>query len=386
MSILMARAILQKILITFCRLVPRNKRIWIFGSRDGQHYDENSKALFEYVNERALTIRPIWLTRNKVIYNHIKEKGYEVYYTSSFYGCIYSLIAGVAVISVSLEDVNKRLSYGTRVIQLWHGTPLRNNDISYIGEDYDAVILAAEEFLTTQKMSEKRNFNYVLSGYPRHDTLFSTHKTEKIERLKLHYQFDKMVLYAPTHRERLFPDGKKVWMLEFDMFSSYGFNFEQLEDVMRRTRSLFVLKLHPVQKISDKNLQDRINKSKFVHLVDSGDPLLDVYDYLLHTDVLVTDYSSAYFNFLLLNRPIIFAAFDYESQLMIRSMRFPYEEVTPGPKAKNWTELCEWLDMIIQGRDDWVKWRQIVNQRFNAYRDGGSCERVYDQIRKLTGV
>jgi len=377
------KASLIKVLKAISRIVPKDKKLWIFGSRFGEHYDENSRKFFEFVNQAALDIRAVWLTKDTQVYEHLKKKGYEVYKTFSLYGYLYSMRAGVVIVSISLLDVNYRVVAGSKIIQLWHGTPLRDTDLAPLCEDYSMVIIAAEEFLHKQKMSEIRQFRYALTGYPRNDILFSSEKIEQIERLRSLYQCKKLVLYLPTHRQRLSSDGKIAPIPEFNFFDSFGFDIDYIEDLMKNNRSLFALKLHSLQRFPKGAMLERVQKSKFIHLIDAHHPLVDVHDYLRYTDILITDYSSVYFDFLLLDRPIIFAPFDYDEQLMVRSIRFPYEEVTPGPKAKDWPEVYSWLKDIFAGKDDWTESRQGMNRRFNAYRDGRNSERVYREIKSL---
>ncbi len=349
-------------------------------------YNDNSRHLFEYVNKVTSDVRAIWLTKNQTVYEYLKKSGYEVYRAYSFKGYLYTMFAGAAIISVCKADVNDRVLRGSRVVQLWHGTPLKRTDIFAMGEKYSIVILAAEEFLHNQLLGDKRKARFVLTGYPRNDVLLSSQKIESIERLKAKYKCDKMVLYLPTYRDQVLPRGKTEPIEEFNLFESFGFNFNRLDGLMKQNQCLFVLKLHPVQRFRNEGLVEKIRKSSHMYLVDSKNPLQDVCEYLKYADVLVTDYSSVYFDFLLLNRPIIFAPFDFEHYVMCRSFGFPYEEVTPGPKAKNWGEVCALLEEMLGGRDEWADLRQTVNRRFNAHQDCCSSERVYKQIRLLLGL
>lgn len=375
------KSLLIKLFLVFWRQAPRNKKLWVFGSRFGHHYDENTKYLFEYVNRIAPDIRAIWLTENREIYKHLNEIGYEVYMTYSFYGYFYATFAGVTVVSVYLGDVNKAMVAGSKVIQLWHGTPLKTNDITLLGEDYDLVILASEVFLHEQDLGDKSKFKFVVTGYPKNDILISSQKREKAEQLQSDYHCDKIVLYLPTYRESAIRDGN-----EFDLFESFGFDLDILENLMKRHNALFILKLHPLDHFNDNDIVERIYRSKNLHVINHNDPLEDVYEYLGYIDVLITDYSSVYFDFLLKNRPIIFAPFDFDSYIARRPLRFSYNEITPGPKAKSWPELCTFLDEILSGKDDWSDLRCVINRRFNTYHDGSSSERVYNEIMSLLGM
>ena len=108
-------------------LVPKNKNIWIFGSWFGEKYIDNSKYFFEYINEKHLNVRAVWLTRSKKVLKFIRNRGYEAYLTYSIKGCWFSIRSGVAIIAQVLRtDLNHyALSNGTKIIQLWHGIPLK---------------------------------------------------------------------------------------------------------------------------------------------------------------------------------------------------------------------------------------------------------------------
>ncbi len=371
---------------TILRLLPRNRNLWVFGSRSGEHYDENSKYLFEYVNRFVPEIKTIWLTENTQVYKHMKNEGFNVCRAHSFFGYLYSAMAGAIIISISLNDVNRDSVAGAKVIQLWHGTPMKTTDIFGMGEKYDMVIVSAEEFLHNQLLGDRNKAPFVLTGYPRNDVLLSIQEIESIERLKAKYHFKKMVLYLPTYRDHVHTDGSTHPIKEFDLLKSFDFDIDHLESVMKQHCSLFVLKLHPAQTFNDDFLVEQIHRSDYLYLVDPEDPLQDVHEYLKYVDVLVTDYSSVYFDFLLVNRPIIFTPFDFDNYVLCRPLNFSYDEVTPGPKAKNWKEVCFLLQEILSGKDNWAEMRQSVNRRFNAHQDGCSSERVCKEIKSLLGL
>ena len=68
---------------------------------------------------------------------------------------------------------------------------------------------------------------------------------------------------------------------------------------------------------------------------------------LKKTDVLITDYSSLFADFLIYDRPIIFAKFDHENYVKERSLFLDYEKDLPGPKVENWHELFYNIKDII---------------------------------------
>jgi len=111
--------------------------------------------------------------------------------------------------------------------------------------------------------------------------------------------------------------------------------------------------------------------------------LPDIYPLVKETDILITDYSSIYFDFLILDRPIIFAPFDIEQYVKSdRALYYDYYDVTPGPKAKNWPEVFRQIEEEIQ-EDHWKTKRNIICHRFNKYVDNKSSERVFKVIQDL---
>ena len=289
--------------------------------------------------------------------------------------------AGISFINVSYRDVNWFLTAGCPVVQLWHGTPMMENDLKYLHEDYAFVTVASEEFLGPQLLGDPERFDFRLTGYPRSDSLFSTDESPCMTSLRRCYGFKRMVLYVPTHRHPPRPDGSKHTPDTFDLFKPYGFDAHALQGLMRKHDALFVMKLHPLQNFSDTAVGDLFRQSSNLHIVDHDDPLTDVFDYLRGTDILITDYSSLYFDFLLLDRPVVFTPFDLEEMTRKRRFRFDYQAITPGPKAMDWRQVLAALDSILSGRDDYSSQRKEVGSRFNYHLDGKSAARVSREAR-----
>ena len=139
------------------------------------------------------------------------------------------------------------------------------------------------------------------------------------------------------------------------------------------------IKMHPVNKPKD----ELIEKYKSLNSISFMEEV-DVAEILPNTDILITDYSSVFFDFLLTNRPIIFAPFDYEKYITKdRELYYDYDEVTPGPKCKNWEEVLEWIVKFKENPNLFKEEREEVKNRFHKYQDGRNCERVFNEIIKL---
>ena len=103
--------------------IPINNKIWIFGAWFGETYNDNSRYIFEYVNQNYSDIKAVWLTRNKKIVNTLRARGYRTYYFYDYLGIWYALRAGVAIFCVgyTADLPGFCISSSKKLIQLWHG-------------------------------------------------------------------------------------------------------------------------------------------------------------------------------------------------------------------------------------------------------------------------
>lgn len=365
-----------KLIDTF---IPKNNNIWIFGSGSGNNYNDNSKYLYEYVVSKGNRIRPVWLSLNKDIVKKLNKKGKESYYFYSLRGIYMSIIAGVAVMSTSWIDLpftTYLFPKKIKLIQLWHGTPLkkliglhtgskskvllRSILLKHLGREYDLVISATEKNVSIFSESECFNIskrNIKVLGQPRNDILFDNTAEDTLSDKKV-------VLYLPTWRN-----------YEYNLFSKeLGFEIDNVNKYLKEANCVLIIKHH--QKDQQKYMRFS-NKSNVIFRSDID----DIYPYLRNVDVLLTDYSSIYFDFLLLNKPIIFLPFDFEEYKKENyGFYYEYDKVTPGPKARNWKDVLNHLDDMLNRKDDYNDKRKRIKKIFNKYHDGGSSKRIYEEI------
>ncbi len=368
-------------------IVPKDKNTWVFGAWFGERYADNSKYLFEYVNKNYPKINTIWLTKNKIVYNDLKTKGYKVVLKKSLKGIYFSMRAKVFIVCQSKKEdiypfVNDKVSV---VVQLWHGIPLKKigyddkiysfcnarsqkNKIKklffpFLIESYSLLIATSEETRKIFSQAFKIEKDKVkITGYPRNDRLFTVSKEE--EYIK--------IIYLPTFR--------KGRGFEVDLFSTYGFNVIEINKKLKNNNAKLYIKLHPVNK-PPAHIIEQIHNSTQVEFVESSE---DLYENLSTFDILITDYSSVFFDYLLLDKPIIFAPFDIEAYLKHdREFYYNYEDVTPGPKARNWNQVLIHIEEAIKYPNKYKKERKEIRDLFHKYQDGNSSMRVFNEIIKL---
>ena len=116
-------------------------------------------------------------------------------------------------------------------------------------------------------------------------------------------------------------------------------------------------------------------------------PAKDVYPLMALSDLLITDYSSIFFDFLLLDRPILFFAYDLENYLSNdRNMYFDYDSMTPGAKCHSYDELEFQLEHIVNNgcQDQYADMRIKVRCYTHDHVNNKSSRRLIIQhLRNL---
>ena len=374
-------------------LVPPDRHLWLFGAWIGDVYGDNPKYLFEYMlkfykNE----YRIFWVTRNKNIYKELTEKGIPVLYRNSFKCLFYTLRAGVVVYCNDIKDVNFSFLINQKklLIQLWHGVgnkkicydslyQMKDQQKNNIGHLFDKIFpfsdpfrftaiiatsrLVADRLVSAMKIPEKKVF---ITGYPRCDLFYSSASSKR--------DFTK-VLYAPTFRKM----GTELFLCRLPDTSMW----QQINEIFKKNNIKMYIKLHYKDLMNmKKEKQDISNYSNVSLVIPSA--LYDVQEELLDTDILITDYSSIYFDFLLLDRPVIFFAFDLEEYNRDdQGIYEPLENIAAGPIVNDWDSVLEWTVKLKEHPDLFEEKRKQVRDRFFEYQDGNSSERVYNTITSL---
>ena len=398
-------------------LFPRNKNKWVFGAWKGLSYSDNPRYLFEYISKNHPECCAIWISKNKDIVKKIRGLGYKSYYAYSLYGIWHQLSAKNIVVCTDHKSLNDLVAIlinkKARLIQLWHGIGLKKieYDNKYCNNDllarwyfrlYGFILtrLLMKFFLpylcqrvdmlpvTSKKMQDifikafrlPREIMPIL-GTPRASILLDKKYSKRLKKsgLQSESKLNKRILYAPTFRSISQDKNNKADIKADIKASGYLPSIQVLEKIdilMQKLNANFVIRLHP----RDKDKLSLFDLTKFSKI--QIDNIQDMQLSLLETDILITDYSSSYFDYLLLNRPIIFAPFDLDSYLnQERGFYFDYDSHTPGEKALNWDELLSCIENSVNNPDNYKKQRQKLCKEFFEYMDGKDLGRIFSELR-----
>jgi len=385
---------------TLFDLTPKDKSLWLFGAWFGKAYFDNSKYLFEFVSKNHKDIKAIWVTEEKDVYELLKKRNLNVIYKNSVKFFFYILRAKVGVTSASCKDINSCQNKKIKMIWLWHGTPLKKikydiekkknivsenesnlklfyRKIMRKEENYSSHLLIAPSEEAQNKMStafKVNKKNIKITGYPRNDAFYiesdleDTYLYKKLKNIK--QKKIKSLIYMPTYRN---------WG-DFNLGDFILSDIKNLNNQLSKLNIILFIKLHPG------DMKDEFIKNNFSNIifVINKDIHYDIYPYLKLFDGLITDYSSIYFDYLLLDKPILFAPFDFDKyKENYRTFYYDYNEYTPGYKAYSWSEIIKYLDIIfIKEKDIWREKRQKINKIFNKFNDDKNSFRVYKEIIK----
>ena len=375
-------------------IAKRKKNIWIFGAWNGQRFSDNSKYLFEHVSKSGDKIRAIWLTKNTKILTKLRGEGLECYLTNSFRGIYYSLKAKYIFVSCEKKDVNFLLVSGAILIHLWHGNPLKkiglddhysavngflySKIIRYVFPmiyefNYNYMVSNSKVFTPLMQSSYDLTINQILeTGCPRNDVFYQPEKDDYNLGLLKKFPEARLVYYLPTFRNSKNPE---------NIFTQPDFENDMVEEFLENENIVLINKGHYVE--SNKRQSQSSQHSRIIHLKDS-DITSDINFMLKDADALITDYSSAFFDFSLMERPIIFVAFDLEDYMSkSRELYFEYENAIAVPMANNWSEILFHLKHIWKDSENRILLEK-KNKLYNKYRDAHNSQRVMNAILGLS--
>lgn len=360
---------------------------------NGRSYCDSPKALYEYLihHQEYKNYKCIWAFEDVEAHNFLKKNN------------------NTEIIDIKSKDYKKSLARAKYwilnykiqdyifpkkeqiFVQCWHGTPLKRlgcdlehfnnamNSIEEIRKRYDIEAskikyflspsaFASEKFITAWNLENSHKKDIILQeGYPRNDFL-KNYKEEDINRIKEKLNLKsckkKIILYAPTYR-----DNQHSVNIGYTYQTEVNFDLlkEKLEKdyiILFRAHWLVAQDFH-FEKYKD-----------FMIDVSRWDDINELY---VIADLLITDYSSVFFDYANLKRPILFYMYDLkEYRDEIRGFYLNLEEL-PGDIVENEIDLIEKIIKQTSQFQYNEKYRKF-NEKFNYLDDGQASKRVLDRI------
>lgn len=344
------------------RLKKRYKFIWLI------YNDKNIEIIRKNIKSKYKNIDDIYLVKK----NTIKSM---FYYLKSKY--IFSTHGVYNSIRLNNKHIN---------VDLWHGMPLKkigllNNKKNDEIAKSNYTIATSDIFVDIMsKAFGIKKENVLLTGQPRNDLMFECRNG--LLKLNINREnYKNVFIWMPTYRNSKFGDIRSEGCVSdsgLPVLSKE--DLKGLSEFMDKTSNFMIIKLHSM----DKTDINSFGKYKNIKVINNDILLkcnIDLYNLLNEVDVLLTDYSSIYFDFLLLDKPIGFLFNDSEEYETERGFLFePLEDWMPGEKIGNIDQLKKFILNCNNNIDQYRKQRNLVNDKTNKYNDNLSSKRIVDSL------
>lgn len=377
--------IYQVVFMILGYILPKKKNQIIFESFLGKQYSDNPRAIYEYLEKNYPEYTLYWSVERNSLY---KFNTLNVNYIRRF-----SFKWMITMNRSKYWVTNSRLPLWIPkpkkviYIQTWHGTPLKR-----LADDMEEVHMPGTN---TQKykenfLKEAQKWDYLISpnaysteifkrafkydreiievGYPRNDYLILNNNQIEIDSIKRKANLPldkKIILYAPTWRDNQFY-GRGRYKFDISM---------DLEKMQKELSSEYVILLRMHYLVAE-----NIDISKYSGFIYDYSYYEDIRELYLISDILITDYSSVFFDFANLKKPMLFYVYDLENYRdNLRGFYFDFEKQAPGPLVKTTDELLIEINNL-KNEDGTNKRLEDFYNKFCYLEDGRASERVMDKV------
>ncbi|MBZ6010452.1 bifunctional glycosyltransferase/CDP-glycerol:glycerophosphate glycerophosphotransferase [Leuconostoc gelidum] len=344
----------------------------VYASLWGKRFGDSPESIYEYLSQKYPDFEHIVVFRD-VLHNIDITNGHAISFDTKEYW-YYLARAKYFVNNVNFEEPERVKRSEQIEIQTMHGTPLKNMgfdvttdwkssgyerylkknqnwDYLTVPSDYVAQI-AEHAYLHTAKVLKV--------GYPRNDALIKAAGTNRSSVLKHNMgiaENKRVILYAPTWRKR----GEVQLELEYEHLAS------SLPD-----NTLIIIKPH--------HLNTLVQFSEIPDKIVLAKEAFSIEDYYLVADAMITDYSSTMFDYALLNKPMIFYVYDYDSYTSSRGLNFDFKENAPGPLVYTQSELEKSIQSFEKIPKMYKDKIASFDAKFIQYDNGHASENIFKAV------
>lgn len=368
----------EKLIRFACSFLPLKNRI-IFESNP--EFSCNTLPVYEEMVRRNIRDKYeiYWLVEDKNAYSEDKSGNKYINYSEKGIKRIFKeyIIATSRVLIFSNRMLRKRKSNQIS-FYLMHGSPLKKTP-GYYNDTCDYVITEAEIFNLVVSSGLKVPLNRMVPlGFPRNDVFNNSYESC----LKLGIPNNrKLIVWMPTFRKNKnsgFSYGE-ITKLGVPLINSV-LQFKKINSVLQKENIHLLIKLHPAEDLRNIKIN---NYSNILFVSDKELNMcgLTSYKILADSDALLTDYSSVYYDYLLLNKPIGLVIDNLEEiSSKIGFYYGDYKSFVKGVYIENLDSFYDFIKEIGEGIDSDINNRNWARDRYCQYCDYESTRRVVDFI------
>ncbi|MDL2198441.1 CDP-glycerol glycerophosphotransferase family protein [Halopseudomonas aestusnigri] len=377
-------------------LIPKRKDwISVIGREAGAFVDNSKYFYIDTVSTLGASLRVVHVTERDDVVAKLTGAGFEALRYPSWRAAWFLARSGIVVMDSVEWYKNWRRFFlvRARLIQLWHGVGFKRIELEKWRNEapkkkwlssrwllwprmvrrylygrapmYDAVVATSKFYRDHVFSGAFRSRHFPIVGYPRNafanaHPLVWVNVDEKIRECLNGWVTEgrRLLFVAPTFRD------SRATPLSLDAEQK-----ARIEKFCETHRYEFIFKFHPYERGASEV------SGKHMHVLD---PRSDAYPLMPFMSGLVTDYSSIYMDYLLLDRPVYFLTPDLEQYISSdRGIQFDFESMTPGPKFQSWDELLEAL--LAPETAEWQsRRRELVSLAFDDLPQCQATSRLLD--------
>ena len=286
-------------------LIPKSRRIWVYGAWSGRNYSDNPKYMFEYMCRYHPDIKSVWISRDNHVISKLRNAGFSAYNRLSMGGLYYTLRAGVAFETAGNEDISPFINnIKTKTIMMWHGVGGKSSKwkkgqfgtTTKFKFDY----FPASSELYIKIMSEAKNVpqnQFCITGQARDDAFVNSQTFEPLEQIKRKNPESKLIVYMPTHRN--FGYHENTINIE---------EIKRVDSFLRENQMIMIFKPHFNELKFYLSFEENLSNIIIAKDSEWSDP----YEYLHYFDLMIGDYSSVMYDFLCADKPIVLYTYDID--------------------------------------------------------------------------
>lgn len=366
---------------------------------EGMDYADNARALFEYMLENGYNgkYELIWLVKNPSAFRSIEEQHENVRFLSFDWSVsdkkeerdayYQALCLAKYIFMTDAYGFARNCRKDQTRVQLWHGCGFKTR-VNFVRceKRYEYTTVISDLYAKIhQEIYGLRKEQVLVTGYAKNDWLFNP-ALDWREKLGIP-KAGKYVFWLPTFRT-----AKKQLdnLNEYELAGQTGLPvvsgydmLERLDELLTRLDMVLVIKLHPFQR-KEKIPEKCIENLKGIVMLDNGqlwESDIPINRLLGHADALISDYSSAAVDFMLLDRPIAFTLNDVEEYEKSRGFVFEnIREWLPGEEIFTFDELCAFVEEVSDGSDREAEKRRRLRNQMHRYHDEQNCRRIAEKL------
>lgn len=269
----------------------------------------------------------------------------------------------------------RRFPPGVTSVNVWHGMPVKRignlqpNNPQGISSHY--VLATSSLWAPIMQASMGPLVGPLVTGLPRNDRMLDSARGVG-PRLQLG-SFRKLVLWLPTHRQAAGDEGH-MHEAPSDPLGIGRAALDVVNALLDEHGALALAKLHPLARVPEVRHLSNIRLIDDVWLRSKG---LTLYQLLGQADLLVTDVSSVYVDYLLVDRPVIHLFPDFDEYAKSRGFSLaPIDDYLVGPLVKDDCEFIDCLRRLLRGEDTFRERRRLVCRLFHEHHDDQATRRL----------